>query len=660
MTTRAALWICAAIALGTLIVYSRVYSFDFLTYDDPGHTTQNPHVRIGLTTEGFVWAFTTFTESNWFPVTWLSHMACFQFFGSHAGFHHLVNVLIHALASIALFSFLLTATGSRWPSAFVAAVFAFHPLHVESVAWITERKDVLCALFWFLALRSWVRDSSRTGLGRYLDTAIFFILGLMSKPMIVTFPFVLLLLDAWPLRRPFSRKLITEKWPFFVLSAAACAVTFAAQKTGGAVQSLGLFPLSARLENAALTVWIYIGKTFWPADLALAYPWVLPMPILPAVAAGLGILAVSLLAVRWYSNRPWFAVGWFWFLGTLMPVIGLVQVGPQARADRYMYVPMVGFCIIVAWGAKEILDNQPQLRALAGPVAGALCFALACIAYVQTGYWRTAEAVFRHSLAVTGENELAYTYLGAQLGRTEATWAEAVKDFEAAVRLNPASAIAHVNLANMYAVVGRTAEAVDEYGRALRADPLEPSAHDGLGKILAKTGHVAEALVHFRRVIALDPNNENGRVDAAAAFLKAGQPAEAVSLLQEGIRIDPDHPMVRNLMGVALMSMPNRLDDAIEQFEHAIAIAPEFADAQNNLGIALATSGRPTLAVEHFEEAVRINPRYADAHHNLGLALLRTPDRQAEGVQHLEEAQRLAPDPALRRTLDEIEGKSGR
>ncbi len=648
---RGNLGICLLLAVVTLLAYSQVLHFDFLNYDDPGHTTQNPHVRDGLSLDGVQWAFTTFTEANWFPLTWLSHMACFQFFGRHAGYHHLVNVVIHILASWALFFFLLRATALRAPSAFVAFMFALHPLHVESVAWITERKDVLCALFWFLGLWAWVRDAERKGVGRYLDTSIFFALGLLSKPMIVTFPFTLLLLDLWPVRKRLSWKLFPEKWPFFLLSAGSSVVTFLAQKSGGAVQPLRRFPLPERLENAALTVWIYLEKTLWPSGLALALGWPDPMPVGLAVTGALAIAAVSYLAVRWYSARPYIAFGWFWFLGTLVPVIGLVQVGPQARADRYMYVPMVGISVIIAWGIRDLLKDRALSPVWVRGLAAAACAAMACVTWVQTSYWRTAEGLFRHTVAVTQDNELAYTYLAAQLSARREAWPEALVYFQKAVQLSPEPPVGHNNLANMYLMMGRNADALAEYHLALRADPKYASAHDGLGKLLAKTGHVDEALEHFRAVLALDPDNDNGRVDAAAGFMRAGRSDEAIAVLREGIRRNPNEPRMQNLLGVALMNVPGRIEEAIEHLERAVDIYPGFADAHNNLGIAMASSGRPTLAVEHFEEAVRLNPKFADAHHNLGIELLRLPDRREEGIQHLEEAQKLAPTPTLAQTI---------
>ncbi len=340
-------------------MYFQVGAFDFVNYDDPDYVTNNPHVRGGITPDGLAWALTSGDDANWFPLTRISHMLDCQLFGLDSGRHHLTSVLLHALAVLLLFAFLHRATGARWPSAFVAFLFALHPLHVESVAWVSERKDVLCALFWFLALWAWVRFTLKPSRSRYLLAVAAFCLGLMSKPMIVTLPFVLLLLDFWPLRRGLR---IREKLPFFALSAASAVVTVLVQKSSGAVETLSTVAPVLRLENAAVSYMVYLAKTFWPSALAVFYPYPANLPAWQPVLAALAILGIS--AAVWMSCRrhPYLAVGWLWYLGTLVPVIGLVQVGSQARADRYMYVPMVGLAIMLAWGAADVLRQRPAAK----------------------------------------------------------------------------------------------------------------------------------------------------------------------------------------------------------------------------------------------------------------------------------------------------------
>jgi superkiller protein 3 len=317
-----------------------------------------------------------------------------------------------------------------------------------------------------------------------------------------------------------------------------------------------------------------------------------------------------------------------------------------------MYVPMVGLAVMLAWGVADFVRSRPRARAWIAPLACGACLAMAVTTWAQTGYWRNAELLFRHTLAVTGENELAYTWLAAQLDHNPATWPEALADLQAAARLNPASSMGHANLANMYEVMGRSPEAISQYEQALLADSGNAAAHDGLGKILAKQGRLPEALAHFRTVQRLDPGNPQGRIDTAAALLAAGQSAEGIRVLQEGLTKYPGEPRIYNMLGYALIGIPGRVDEGVERLERAVALSPDFADAHNNLGIAMFRTGRIDLAVEHFEAAIRLDPGFAGAHRNLGVALLRVPGRQGEGVDHLRVAQRLAPDPALRRMLE--------
>lgn len=386
--SRPDLWICAALFLATFAVYLQVGQFDFVNFDDPEYITNNYHVRQGITPEGIRWAFTSVEAANWFPLTRLSHMLDVELFGLRSGWHHLASVLIHALAALLLFAFLNRASHARWPSAFVAFLFALHPLHAESVAWVAERKDVLCAFFWFLALWAYVR-------ARHLLVVVAFCLGLMAKPMIVTLPFVLLLVNVWPLGRPRTWALLREKLPLFALSAGAAIATYLVQRASGAVRALDLFPLGLRIENALVTYVIYIARTIWPARLAAFYPYPAQVhpaqaPLWQAALAGLLLALISVLVLRSFRNRPYLAVGWLWYLGTLVPVIGLVQVGAQARADRYMYVPMVGLAIMLAWGVAE-WRSKPILAAI--PAVACVAAALMATTWVQAGYWHQRDAL---------------------------------------------------------------------------------------------------------------------------------------------------------------------------------------------------------------------------------------------------------------------------
>lgn len=633
--SRTSLWICLALVAATLAVYIQTGAFDFVNYDDPDYVTNNPHVRDGITPDGLEWALTSGDAANWFPLTRLSHMLDCQLFGLEGGRHHLTNVLLHALAVLLLFAFLCQATGARWPSAFVALVFALHPLHVESVAWVSERKDVLCALFWFLALWTWVRFTIQPSRSRYLLALACFGLGLMSKPMIVTLPFLLLLLDLWPLRRGFH---VREKLPFFALSAASAVVTILVQQGSGAVEALATVPLALRFENAAVSYAVYIAKTFWPSGLAVFYPYPLNLPAWQPVLAALAILAVSAAVWILYRRHPYLAVGWLWYLGTLVPVIGLVQVGSQARADRYMYVPMVGLTIMLAWGAVDILRKWPAAKTGIAVLAVAGCAGCVPLTWIQAGYWRNSESLFVHALAVTQDNALAEHNLGSYLLDVPGRLPDAIRHLQAALRINPDSASAHSDLGSALAKGGQAQAAVPEFQAAIRLNPDSAIVHNNLANALLETGRRPQAIAEYQYALSLDP----GYADARRNLAIAQQPPAA------------DSAEAHYSAGVDL-SHAGRLTQAVAEFETALRIRPDYAEAQNNLGVALTQiPQRAPEALAHFQAAVRLNPDYADARYNLGVALSQIPGRLPEAIQQLEAAYRLHPDPELRQTLDRL------
>jgi len=399
--------------LATLLVYAPVYRFGFVNLDDPDYVTNNPHVRQGLTRDGIVWAATSTEAANWFPVTRISHLLDGEIFGLQPGGHHFTNVLLHAFTTVLLFAFLAAATGSAWPSALVAMLFAVHPLHVESVAWIAERKDVLSAFFWFLALWSYVRR-------HYWLTLLAFCLGLLSKPMVVTLPFVLFLLDIWPLRQSL-RSATRWKIPMLALSATGAAAAYLVQAHSGAVQRVEQFPFGLRVENAVVSYATYILKMFWPVRLAVFYPYPRHLPVWQIALSTLLLLTISIIMLREWRSRPYLAVGWLWYLGTLVPVIGLIQVGAQARADRYTYLPMVGLSIMLAWGLREFVNRK---LAIYGAIAACMACAVLCEAQIQ--YWRNSETLFSHALDVTSGNYLAHHNLGVALAE-EGRFPEAIK-----------------------------------------------------------------------------------------------------------------------------------------------------------------------------------------------------------------------------------------
>ena len=607
--------------LTTLLVYAPVYRFGFVNFDDPDYVTNNPHMRNGLTMDGVVWAVTGTEAANWFPATRLSHLLDVEIFDLRPGGHHFTNVLLHAFATVFLFAFIHAATGAMWPSAFVAMLFAVHPLHVESVAWIAERKDVLSAFFWFLALWSYVRR-------HYWLTLLAFCLGLMSKPMVVTLPFVLFLLDRWPLRQPL-RSALRVKIPLLALAAASAITTYLVQRRSGAVREVGQFPLALRVENAVVSYAIYIVKVFWPARLAVFYPYPHQLPVWQVALSALLLAGISTVVLRERRSRPYLAVGWLWYLGTLVPVIGLVQVGAQARADRYTYLPMVGLSMMLAWGLREVLNTKV---AISGAIVACLACAALCEAQVQ--YWRNSETLFGHALDVTSSNYLAHHNLGVALA-DEGRFPEAIQQYQAALQIEPDAANVQTDYGNALAKSGRIPEAIAHYQAALRALPESPIAHNDLANALAATpGSMPEAIAEYQTALRLKPDYAEARNNLA--------------------QVESNGAGMQYNMGVDL-ARSGEPEAAIPHFEEALRLRPDYVDAHNNLGVALAGAGRVQEAISHFEAALRIDPNSADAHVNLGIALSGIPGRMPEAIRHFEAALRIRPDPEIRQMLDRLE-----
>ena len=583
---RAAVWVCLLLALVTIATYWQVTGHDFISYDDLEYVTGNPHVQHGLTPESLVWAFGTTHTANWHPLTWLSHLLDIQLYGMNPRGHHVSGLLLHVANAVLLFVVFRRMTRTLWPSAFVAAFFALHPLHVESVAWVAERKDVLSALFWMLGLWSYARYVERPGLKRYLVLVAIFLLGLLSKPMIVTLPFVLLLLDYWPLNRlraelASGRQLVLEKVPLFALAAIASVMTFLAQHAGGAVRSLDVHPIPARIANALLSYVFYLGKMIWPIDLAVFYPYPRSFSWWQILGAGHLLALLSLLAVRASRRAPYVIVGWLWYLGTLVPVIGLVQVGAQARADRYTYLPLVGISLVLAWGAPALVARWRYRSVGLAVAASAVLVALAVTSAMQVRHWADSERLFEHALRVTRDNDIAHYNLGIGLASQGRTF-EAIDHFRAAIRIDPRFADAHNNLGNALEHQGRTAKAIRHYREALRIDPAMASAHYNLGLALAREGDTNTAMAHFN----------------------------------EALRIRPAYAQAHNNLGIVLIDL-GRTVEAMVHFTEALRIDPDSATAHYNLGVVLASQGKHHQAIAHFNEALRIDPTHADARKKL-------------------------------------------
>lgn len=515
------------LAILTLAVFNQVRDFDFVHYDDDTYVAANRHVQAGLSASGIAWAFTATDAGFWHPLTWLSLMADYELYRLNPGGYHGTNLILHLLNTLLLFLIMASITDTFGKSAFVAGLFAIHPLHVESVAWIAERKDVLSAFFWFLTTGAYAAYVKRPALSSYLLVLLLFSLGLMAKPMLVTLPFVLLLLDYWPLcrMRDLSVKelspslhstqtlikariigcLLLEKVPLLLLALPAIALVFHTEVRVGALASLEAFPWAARISHALVSYWLYLGKTFWPVQLAVFYPHPGQWPLFTAGAALAGLLAVTYVCLKLSTRFPYVIVGWFGYLGVMVPVIGLVQLGSQGLADRYTYLPLIGIFVTIAWGVPDILAGW-RGKKVALPVAAAVTlFLLAGMAWQQTGYWRDPVTLFQHALKVTKGNYLAHNNLGAALAR-EGQFDAALIQYEAALRLRPQYVDVFFNVGQVMAAKGRTAEAEGFYRAALQLKPSFVEAHNNLGIILVQQGKTAEAARHFEIALRIRPD----------------------------------------------------------------------------------------------------------------------------------------------------------
>ncbi len=610
---------------------------EFVRYDDIDYVMANHTVQRGLSWDGLVWAFSSTTAANWHPLTWLSHMLDCQLFGLNPAGHHLTSILLHAVNTLLVFVLLHRMTGATGRSFLVAACFGWHPLRVESVAWAAERKDVLSAFFGLLTLLAYARfaqfkvQNSKFKYGRevwYGSALVLFALGLMSKPMLVTWPFVLLLLDFWPLRRMGDAVhdfrlvklvgLVREKLPFFLLSAVASVVTFVVQRDAGAVDAV--MSLSYRFSNALVAGMRYLGKLFWPVDLAFFYPLPTHWPALTVVFAGLLLLGISALAVAQRHRIPGLITGWLWFLGTLVPVIGLVQVGGQSIADRYTYLPSIGLWIALVWSVQQYLGTRTPLLRAVNLTAGVCLLLGLFLTREQTRQWKNAESLARHALAVTRNNHLAHDLLG-EVFEERGLYAEALQERYAALQIKPNYAPAHNNLGVVLQKQNRLVEAIEHFEQALRLRPRYPEAHYNLAAAFEKAGRPNDAVREYERALALRPDYADAHYNLGLLLGRLGRLDDAIVQFQETIRINPGAADAYNNLGVTLDRL-GRPADAILQYQLAIQVSPDFARAHFNLGVALAGTGQLAAARTQFEEALRLKPDYAEAQTNLSSVLL--------------------------------------
>ncbi len=632
-------FICLWLALVTLLAYVPVFQARFVGYDDPRYVTANPHVLSGITLANLRWAFVTNEVGNWHPVTWISLMLNSQYFGPGAGAFHAVNLLLHVANTLLLFLWLLRATGAKWRSALVAALFALHPLHVESVAWISERKDVLSTLFWMLALVTYT-DYAKTGrISRYFFALLLFGIGLMAKPMLVSLPFVLLLLDYWPLRRFAERRtfgLLIEKLPFLALSIASSGVTLLVQREK-AMTSLDTIPIFLRLENAVLAYVAYIGKMFSPTGLAVIYPYNLHPSAIRALLSLATLVVVSAAVIRIGRHKPYLFTGWFWFLITLVPVIGIVQVGSQSMADRYTYVPLIGLFVILAWGGWEALSllRIPRfVQALGASMALVLC---AGLTHAQLRYWHDSIALFQHALNVTVVNGVAEANLGFALAE-QGHYDKAIAHYKTALHSEP-HAIIWNNLGRSLVATGKLEEAIKAFQNALKLNPSFANAHRNLALALARSGRLQEALIHLGDAARLEPENATVHNIYAVMLGRAGRTTEAIQQFQIALRLAPDvattHVNLANLL-----AKQHAWDEAMAHYSEALRLNPAFVEAHCYVASLLLEQGRTEDAAAHDIAALQIKADYVPAMESL--AWIYATASGEVGTQHAAEAVRLA------------------
>jgi Flp pilus assembly protein TadD len=667
------------LGLLTLLCYLPATRHNFINVDDPLYILENPHVTTGLTWSNIAWAFDAGYAGNWHPLTWISHMFDCQVFGLNPAGHHLTNVLLHTANTLLLFLWLRMATGRLWPSVFVAAFFGWHPLHVESVAWASERKDVLSTFFFLLSLMAYTRyvllsklsrsagpkskvsqPEQQTGVAArsssrithhasfcYFLTLVLFVLGLMSKPMLVTFPFVLLLLDYWPFQRfAFPRpplRLVVEKLPFLALSLIASIVTFVVQNAWGAVSSLQSRPMPLRIENSLQAYTQYLFKTFWPEHLASIYAYSQNPNLAAVVGSGLLLLVLSAVALAGARRSPWLFTGWFWFVGTLVPVIGLVQVGGQGMADRYMYIPSIGLFTAIVWLLDAWVQHSPNDYALSRlrPVlsAVALLALVACLARTsfQLKYWQNSELLFRHSLAAAPLNYCAFGKSLDDLGRKD----EALAAYSEALRLDPHLEEARYNLATLLAGRGQYQEAITNFELAIKDNPRHAAAHHNLASALLKVGRLAEAHEQMVRAVDLKPDDPAMHCSLGTIFLTESNFDSAASQFSQALRLKPDYADAHRNLGFALLNQ-GKTNDALVQFSEAVRLAPDNPDARFNLGLALLEQNRPADAEAEFSAGLRLRPDETRFHYRLAVALVRQ-ERTNDAIVQYREALRLTP-----------------
>ncbi len=648
----ATLVVCLLLAAVTAISFWEVGGHQFVNYDDNCYVTDNRVVQAGVTGEGLKWAFCRLQGEHtyWHPLSWVSHMVDCQLFGLRPAGHHLVNLLFHLLNTILVFLVFRRLTGAFWRCAVLAGLFALHPLQVDTVAWVAERKNLLSACFWLLTMWAYVRYTERPGAARYVAVLVLYALGLMCKPVLVTLPLVLLLLDYWPLRRfelaapqatvrAFGR-LGWEKAPLLLLAGASCLITMASHTRLGAFGGGPALPMHLRIENALVSYVRYIGKTIFPTNLAVLYPYPDAWPMWVVALCSLVLILVSGLALWAVRSRPYLFVGWLWFLGVLVPFIGVVQAGEQAMADRFMYLPILGLFLVVIWGADDLPGAAwPQRRRC---LAGAAALAIAgCVVLtgLQLRHWQDSESLFRHAIEVTSGNYTAYDGLGAALdarGRTD----EALACYAESVRLKPRYAEGQYDFGSLLMRMGRLDEAVRHLTAAVQANPAFAHAHINLGNALLHQGKLDQAAVHLNRAVHLTPDDPEAHYNLGTVLVMQAKLDQAAACFSEAVRLKPDYGEAHGNLGIVLMQQGKAAEGAAH-FATAAELAPADPQAHDNFGLALLDLNRPRDAADQFTEALRLKPESAGPHYHLALALVRQ-NKPQEALPHARKARDLA------------------
>lgn len=595
----------AGLVLATIVAYQPVCNNGFVNYDDDKYVTNNANIKNGLTSQSLLWAFTSQDASNWHPLTWISHILDFQLFGLSPLGHHLTSVLLHIINTLLLLYILQKITGAVWPSAFAACLFAVHPLHVESVAWIAERKDVLSTLFGLLTLVTYVRYVKQPSITRYTLTVVLFAFGLMAKPMLVTLPFVLLLLDYWPLKRPINSKfsilnLLLEKVPLFILAAISSVITYTVQKSGGSVTGTDILPLSARISNAMVSYIGYTGKMIYPSGLAVLYPYPQEsLPVWEVIAAAVLLVTITSGVIIGARRRRYLLTGWLWYLGTLVPVIGIVQTGHQATADRYAYLPSVGICIMVGWSAAELLGKKRMGRIILTISSVLILAALVICTRTQIGYWRDSVTLFERAIAVTKNNYRMHHAIGYELisqGRLD----EGISHYRRALEIVPTYAEVHYTLADALRQKGNINEAIEEYRLAVKYKNYDTDAHNDLGYALLSQGNFDEAKAQFSEALKINPNHSYALTGLAQVLLTHPNPdfrdaGMAVEFAERAAMLTKNqNPVVLETLA-ASYAAAGRLGLAVKTAQEALALA---GTAQNNKLV-----GRLNNAIQRYKQA---------------------------------------------------------